>query len=115
KPWASTLEAGACTLELACDGGDGVTERRGRLLGRPVEDIAQDQHRSLFGRQELDCRDERQLDGLSQDEVVKQAVRIGLEVVEIVSRFGWPGTRARNHREADVRRNRVQPGGELRA
>ena len=70
----------------------------GALGRRPAEHVAQDQHRPLLRRQELDRRDERQLDRLPRDDLglrllvarrdpLEQVVRIRLQPRDLGQRL----------------------------
>jgi hypothetical protein len=109
------LEALSRPLERARHRADRVAERLGDLLRRPAEHVAQDQHGTLFRRQELDRGDEGELDRLASDQVIEQAIRIRLQVLEIVADQQRLGASACERTQADVGGDRVQPGAELGA
>ena len=56
------LQLGVRPLQRGVHRGRGGLERLGGLLGRPAQDVAQDQHRPLPGRQVLERGDEGQPD-----------------------------------------------------
>src|SRR5919108_653353 len=112
---ACSLETSAGTLECTVDCGEGVPERLSGLLRRPPEDVAQDEHGSLFGWQELDRSDEGELDRFTQDQIVEQSIRIWLQKLEVFDSLGWSHALALDGGQANVCSDGVQPGAELRA
>ena len=66
-------------LQRAVHRCDARVERVRRLLRGEAEDLAQDQHRPLVGGQQLQRRDERQLDGLA---LLVAGVRRGVAVLD---------------------------------
>ena len=118
---------GARPLEGAVDGRHGHVELRGRLGGREVEHVAQDEHRPLTGRQQLDRRQVGELDGLATDgeriglrlarrDLVEEVVGERLEPRHLAQRAQGPRLRApvgaADRVEADVRRDAVEPRAE---
>jgi hypothetical protein len=59
-------KCGPSALERAIGRCDRRIEQNGRLGGRPAEHVAQQQHNPLSRREQLDCRDKRELYGLVQ-------------------------------------------------
>ena len=102
------------TLEGAVDGDDRRVERRRRLAGRPVEDVAGDQRRALARRQELESGEEGERDRLALDDdrvgfvgargdLVEQAVGIGRQPRDLDER---PRPRSPGGRSAATCRDR---------
>ena len=61
------LERRPRPLQRAVDGRHGGAQQLGDLVGPPAQDLAEDQHGPLAGRQVLQGADERQLDALPGD------------------------------------------------
>jgi len=59
------LERGAGALQGAVHRRDGRVEQLRHLAGLPPEDLAQDQHRALLGREVLEGGDEGEPDGFA--------------------------------------------------
>jgi hypothetical protein len=98
------------------DARSALKERRG-LLGRPVEDVAQDQHRALLRRQELNRGKERDLYRLSRDhrgvglsvvggDPLQQLVGVRLQPPKIDRGKDY----ARRRRRSDLRREHPTGG-----
>jgi hypothetical protein len=84
------LQRRPCALQGTVHRGNARVEQRGRLLGRPPEHVAEDQHGPLSRREELDRGQERDLDRLPGDDhrlrlivarrdPLEQVIRIGLQ------------------------------------
>ena len=97
--------------------GDARLEQRRRVLGRPAEHVAQDQHRPLSRRQVLDRGEERELDRLARDDDgaglvlrrrgrLEQPVGVGLQPRELGGRPTAGGRVGRRRRPAAA-----SPGG----
>jgi hypothetical protein len=130
------VERGACALQRAVDRGHGRVEQLGDLAGLPAQDLAQDEHRALAGRQVLQRRDERQPDRLARCGDLRRiaigqhaGVGHGLQprLLGQDARQRRVGRRRRGqvhrsraalgalqHVEGDVRRDPVQPGAQRR-
>jgi hypothetical protein len=114
-------------LERAVHSCDARVEQCRALRRRPAEHVSRDQHGPLFRREQLDRRDEGELDRLLGDDLglrlivvrgdtFEQPVGIGLEPRNLRERP--PVLRGRNPRparervQAGVRRDAVEPGAE---
>ena len=120
---------GVRPLEGGVDRGGGGLERLGDLGGRPAQDVAQDEHGALAGRQVLEGGDEREPDRVAlgdDDGGVGHRLEPGdLGVrVERVAGLGVGGAEAGRERaarpalevgQADVGRDPVEPGADRRA
>ena len=80
-------------LQRAVDGRDPDLEQFRDVLRRPVEHVAQDQHRALARREQLDHGQERELDRLAREQrrvrlLVgrQQRVRVGLQPRDVAER-----------------------------
>jgi hypothetical protein len=118
-------QAGVGALQRGVHRGDRRLEQLGGLLGRAVQDVAEDEDRPRQGLQALDRGEERQLDRLLGDHGVlgavlarrhglEQGVGVGLQPQHLP--VGGRGPRALVQRvQAGVRRDAVQPGPQGRA
>ena len=126
------VEAGTRTLQGAVHRRHAVVESLRRLLCRPAENVAKNQHCALFRRQQLERGNECELNRLALlvarvrprlglREVVEQAIGVRLEVPEPCFPRALPRQRERQllsplqQRQANVRGDSVQPRGERRA
>jgi hypothetical protein len=111
-------------LQRAVHRRDADLEQLGDLARRPVEHLAQDEHRALARRQELDHGEERQLDRLAPDHgrvrllarrrdlgLLEQPVGIGLQPRQVAegAERRHPPPVALDRVEAGVRRDLVEP------
>ena len=121
----AVAERRAGALQRAVDRGDARLERVGGLLGGELEHVAQDQHRALAGGQDLDQREEAELDRLARDDdrvglvgargdLVEQPVGIGLQPRDLGERADLlrPAALAADRVQARVGGDPVQPGAE---
>jgi hypothetical protein len=111
-----------CPLERAVDRGDRRVKNRCSLASRPIKNISKNQHGPLPRREQLNGRDECQLNrlsghndrvrfGVARCDLTQEAIRIGLlpgNFREGVER--WHPTRTPPERvEASVRCDSIQP------
>ena len=103
-------------------------EQHRRLARRPPQHVTHDQYRPLPRREDLQRREEGELDRLPADDsgvrlvvasrhLVEQAIRVGLEPGDLGERVQRrrPARAPPEDVEADVRRDAVQPRSEQRA
>ena len=124
---AVRCHGGPGALQRAVDRNDRHVEQRGGLLRGPLDDVPKDQHGALAWRQELNGRQECELDRLARHDdgigfglpwrhLVEQSIGIRLQPGDLAERFEGAPARssivAANRVQADIRGDPVEPGSE---
>src|SRR5262249_8307590 len=76
------LDSCPSTLEGTIDAGRRRVEESGDFAGRPAEDVAQDQHRPLAGRQQLDYGEKGEVYAFTQVIVRHGVPGCGLQLIQ---------------------------------